>query len=77
MSNFQRELFKGSSRTAKSKLGGSFHELHMIAQIEIQKLERQNEKYAELLSELEYRINKYSIHSLEDIIEGWDVDAEA
>jgi hypothetical protein len=38
---FQRDLFRCSSRTAKDKLGGSFHDLHQIARIEIEKLEQQ------------------------------------
>lgn len=38
---FQRNLFNVSSRTAKNRLGGSFHDLHMIARIEIEKLEKE------------------------------------
>lgn len=30
------------------------------------------DKYYAILAALEYRINKYSIHSLEECIEGWD-----
>ena len=41
---FQRELFNTSSKTAKSKLGGSFHDLHTIAKIEIEKLQKEIEK---------------------------------
>jgi hypothetical protein len=48
---FQRDLFRVSSRTAKSRLGGSFHDLHIIATIEIEKLERKVAKLEAKLKE--------------------------
>ncbi|MDR4318733.1 Uncharacterised protein [Niallia circulans] len=41
---------------------------------EVERLRKVNEKYFGILSELEYRINKYSHYGLEQYIEGWDSD---
>lgn len=51
MSN-QRDIFNLTTMEARELLGGSFHELHCIATIEITKVERQLQEAYKTIEEL-------------------------